>query len=186
MEGVSVIFIFVGYIAIRLMLGHHRTPTMRDKKRYQKLIDLLKNKDYTTVLQNLEGILSQNPQSAFCWALKAECHLALREYHQTILYADKALNIDYNLPETYYHKALACLHLGNTAGAMEELNKTIWYSREQHAEAFYHKGLLLYEAEDFDKALYAFEKATQLEHEQANYELLRLRNGVVNTKKSKK
>jgi tetratricopeptide (TPR) repeat protein len=90
------------------------------------------------------------------------------------------------LPETYYHKALTCLRLGNTEGAMEELNKTIWYSREQHAEAFYYKGILLYETEEFDKALYAFEKATQLGHEQANYEMIRLRNGVVNTKKSKK
>jgi len=179
MEAVCIGFVFIGYILLRLMLGHHRTPTMRDKKKHQDYINQVTNKEYTDVLPKLEKALLNTPESAICWLLKVACHLGLREYHQAILYADKARNIDDNLYEIYYYKALAYFHLSFFEEALAEFNKAIWYSREQCSDAFYYKGLLLLKYRENENACRVFEKAIKLGHEKANNALLRLRNNIL-------
>ena len=178
MESVGIIFIFVGYVIVRLMLGHHQTPTMRDRKLFATLIEAVGKKNFTETLPNIEQALEKKPESAICWALKAQCHLGLREYNQAIFYADKAVNIDPTLYETYHHKGLAYLKLGHYQDALTTFEKAVWYSREQFAEAFYYKGLMLLYLEEDEKAEYAFRQATKLGHELANFELIRLQNKV--------
>ncbi len=178
MESVGLIFIFVGYVLVRIMLGHHNTPTMRDRKQFQPLIAQVGKKQYAEVLPLIESALQKKPESALCWALKAQCHLGLKEYNQAVFYAEKAVNIDHTLYETYYHKALAYYELNDISNALCDLDKAIWYSREQFAAAFYHKGLILLELEEEQKAIDIFEKAIKLGHESANIALLRLQHRV--------
>ncbi len=179
MEAMLLGFVFIGYIILRLMLGHHRTPTMYDRKQYHIYVEAVAQKNYTMVLPAIEKILREKPRSAICWALKAEIHVGLREYHQAILYADKALNIDSSLFETHYNKALSYFYLGYSEEAIVACNKAIWYSREQHADAFYYKGILLLEIDDIEQARYVFEKAIKLGHEKANYAFLKLQNAFI-------
>lgn len=176
MESIGVIFIFVGYVIVRIMLGHHITPTLHDKKRYAQLLELVAQKKYTEALPTLHQKLQENENSAVCWALKAECHLGLREFHQAILYAEKALNLDTNLPETHYHKALAHLALGNESEARYAFDKAVWYSRNQHPDSLYYKGHFHLQKQEYDFASEAFEQAANLGHEQANFEALKLRH----------
>ena len=176
MEVFSIGFILIAYVLVRLLLGHHHTNTMRDRKIYKTYIKQVANKEYRSTLAKIDKILSIKPKSAICWALKAECHLGLGEYYQAILYADKALHLDYTLSELYFHKGIAYLHLNQITQALIEFDKTIWHTRDQHAVAYYHKGLVLLSFQEYDKAILAFERSAKLGNEQANYELLCLRN----------
>jgi tetratricopeptide (TPR) repeat protein len=176
MESIGIIFIFVGYVIVRIMLGHHITPTLHDRKRYAQLLALVAQKKYAEALPLIQQKLQENEDSAICWGLKATCHLGLREFHQAILYAEKALNLDANLPEIHYQKAMAHLALGHDAEAMYAFDKAVWYSRNQHPEALYHKGLFHLQKQEFDYASEAFQQAANLGHEQANFEALKLQH----------
>jgi tetratricopeptide (TPR) repeat protein len=176
MEGVSLIFVFVFYILIRLLLGHHRTPVMKDRRRYQAGIDLVAQGHYSEALQYFDKILLQNAHSAFAYTYKAECHWHLRNYHQTLHYADKALDIDYSLALCYQLKGLAYYHLEQIPAALTEFDKAVWQYLEKDAEAFYYRGVCHHSLEHYEKAEYDFNRAAKLGHEKANHCLLRMKN----------
>lgn len=178
MESVGIIFIFVGYVIVRLMLGHHQTPTMRDRKFFASLIAEVGKKNFAETLPKIEQILPKKPESSIGWALKAQCHLGLQEYNQAIFYAEKALNFDHTLYETYHHLGIAHYKLLRYQEGLAAFEKAIWYSREEFADAFYYKGLTLLHLQEDGKAEYAFERATKLAHELANFELMRLQHKV--------
>lgn len=174
MEAVSLSLIFVAYIGIRLLLGHHKTQAMKDRVKYSKGVDLVYANQYKEALQYFEGVLQQNPDSGLAWTFKAECHLHIGDFYTTLACADKALNIDYNLRDCYIFKGKALFELAQYEDALTEFDKAVWYFREKHPEAYFFRGLCHYELAKYEKAEYDFKKAVKLGDEDANYQLLKM------------
>ncbi|MDX2301264.1 MAG: tetratricopeptide repeat protein [Microscillaceae bacterium] len=169
METLSLVFIFGLYIGIRLFLGHHKTPAMKDRQKYQEGIALVYQKKYTEALDYFQKVLQKDPKSSIAWAFKSECNLYLDNLYQAIADAEKALNIDYSLSECYFYKGLAFYKLEMIEDALTEFEKAVWHFREKHPETFRYRGLCHVRLGRNEQAEKDFRRAIELGDEEANY-----------------
>lgn len=176
METLSIVFIFMAYIGIRLLLGHHRTPAMKDKKRYAGGIRLVQKKKYSEGLVYFKRRLQEDPKSAVVHACKGKCHFFMGDLHQALQAFQKALNTDYSLKECYLYTGKIYYQLEEYRDALTEFDKAVWHFREIHAEAFYWRALCQYQLKNFHKARYDFHKAANQGSEEANLFLLQLKS----------
>lgn len=176
MEVTLLFFIFVFYIVIRIMLGHHKDRSYRDKIKYEKGIHLFQIKSYQEALEYFQKKILQEPDSAIAIAYRGRCHLAMGNYYHALADCTKALNMDYNIKECYLDRGKAHYALQNFEEALSELNKAIWHSANTYAEAYRYRGLIAYHKGEYQKAIYDFKKAVELRDEDANYFLIRLAN----------
>ncbi len=174
MEALSLFLVLGLYVGIRLLLGHHKTPDMKDRARYAKGVQMVYQGEYQAAIDYFEKVLDKNSKSGLAWMYKAECHLRLEHYYQALANANKALDIDYHLRDCYLHKGIAFYKLGDIQEALTEFEKAVWHFREKHPETFRYRGICHYELGHFQKAEQDFEKAIQLGDEEANYYLLTL------------
>jgi tetratricopeptide (TPR) repeat protein len=176
MEVVAFLFAFVFYMIVRVLLGHHKNQSYRDRQKYKKGIHLIEIKNYQEAIEYFRKIIHSNPNSAIALAYRGRCHLAMKNYYHALADCSKALNIDYNLKECYLDKGKAHYALQNYQEAFCEFNKAIWHSGDKSAEAFRYRGLMNYHLGDYKKAENDFRNAVRLQDEDANYYLARLAN----------
>ncbi|MEO1653586.1 MAG: tetratricopeptide repeat protein [Bacteroidota bacterium] len=174
MEALTLFFILGSYIGVRLLLGHHKTPEMIDRRKFKEGVDLVYKRDYSQALLYFEKTLQKHPNSGLCWSFKAECNLYLNNYYQCIADANRALNIDYRLRDCYMNKGMAFYKLEMIEDALVEFDKAIWHFRERHPETFRYRGLCYDLLGNHEKAAYDFEKALKLGDEESNYYLLQM------------
>ncbi|NJO02379.1 MAG: hypothetical protein HC880_12445, partial [Bacteroidia bacterium] len=63
METLSLLFVFVFYIAIRVLLGHHKTPSMKDARKYRQGIKLVETRQYEQALAYFQQHAQLAPRS---------------------------------------------------------------------------------------------------------------------------
>lgn len=176
MEFLLFLFVFVFYIAARLLLGHHRNAKQIDTTKYKQGISWVEQKQYVKALHYFENILAENIHSGVAWAYRGRCHFELGNYYQALADCSKALDIDYSLRDCYLVKGKSLLALEEYQDAIWELDKAAWHFQENHAEIFRFRGLCYYKLEQYKKAQQDFNKAVLLQDEHANYFLLKMKN----------
>jgi len=174
MEGLSVFLIFVVYIGIRLLLGHHKDQTFRDTQKFREGIELVERHQYEEAFQYFNEVLAENPKSGVAWAYRCICHYQFENYYQALADATKAINIDYKLRDAYFIRGLCLYELENFQGAAIEFGKTLWHYRDKHPESFRYRALCYYELQNFQKSREDLEKAVRLGDEDANYFLIKI------------
>lgn len=182
MEALSLVFILGIYVGIRLLLGHHKTPSMRDREKYRKGVHLVYDREYEKALNYFKEVVKKAPKSGVAWAFKAECHLFLGDNYQTLDSASKALNIDYTLRDCYIYRGKAFLALEHYQDALTEFDLAIWHFRGKHPETFRYRGICYYHLNQYKKAEYDLKRAVKLGDEEANYHLLQMQHRL-NVKK---
>ncbi|MCU0446104.1 MAG: tetratricopeptide repeat protein [Microscillaceae bacterium] len=169
MEAVAMMIFMSLVIGISLAFGVHKTPAMRDEKRYAAGIRLVGLQKYLEALAYFEQIIKKHPHSGVAWSYRAECHLALGDYHQAIMACEKAIQLDYTLAYCYLFKGIALYHLQEYPDARDELSNAIWHFREKHPDAFKYRGLCHYALQNFGLAESDLQRAYRLGDEDAHY-----------------
>jgi tetratricopeptide (TPR) repeat protein len=169
MEAVAVMLFLIIYAGLLLAFGAHKTPLMRDEKRYQTGIRLVENQKYTEALVYFDNVLQKKPNSALAWSYKAECHWAMKEYYQCIVACNRALRIDYSVRDCYLFRGVANYELEEWEDALADFEKAVWHFREKHPEAFKYRGLTHYQLGHYEKASQDYARAFALGDEEAYY-----------------
>lgn len=175
METLSLVFVFVLYIWVRLLLGHHLTPTIKDRRKYAPGIKLVDEQQYEEGLKYFNRILSHRHDSGVVWAYRSICQLEEGNHYQALADANKALDIDYTLRECYLVKGKAFLALEDYEQAQTEFSKAVWHYREKNSETFRLRALAHYYQDKISEAEYDLKRAQKLGDEEANLLLLQIR-----------
>ncbi|OJJ14433.1 hypothetical protein BKI52_42380 [marine bacterium AO1-C] len=173
MEVLLIGFVFVGYILIRLMLGHHITQTIKDQRKFQPGIELVNQEKYEEALQYFDPILTKRPESAVAWLYKAKCNFGLGNLYEAIYDCDKVANYDYSLSECYLIKGKALYTLEEYQDAHDEFARAVWFFTDK-AEPYRWKGLANYQMNKISEAKTDFRRAVGFEDEDANHYLLKM------------
>ncbi len=173
MEVLLIGFVFVGYIMIRLMLGHHLTQTFKDTKKFQSGIDLVNEEKYTEAIQYFDNVLTKKPESAVAWLYKAKSNYVLGNMYETIYDCDKVANYDYSLSDCYLIKGKALYALEEYQDAHDEFARAVWFFTDK-AEPYRWKGMCNLQLQKKEDAKTDFRRAIGFEDEDANYYLLKM------------
>ncbi|NJL13236.1 MAG: tetratricopeptide repeat protein [Microscillaceae bacterium] len=162
------------YIGIRLLLGHHKTPEMKDREKYREGVRLVYANRFEEARDYFTKVIEKNPQSGLAWAFRAEANYRLGNLYQCIADCSRATKIDYTLRNSYLFKGMALYDLGEYQEAIPELDMAIWQFREKHPETFRYRGLCFYALGQTQKARQDLLKAQARGDEEANYLLMHL------------
>ncbi|HAS46983.1 MAG TPA: hypothetical protein DCS93_41250 [Microscillaceae bacterium] len=173
MEVLLIGFVFVGYILVRLMLGHHITQTNKDQKKFQPGIEMAAKKRYKLAIQYFDSVLEKHPKSAVAWLYKAKCNFELHNFYEAIYDCDKAANYDYSLSECYLIKGKALYILEEYQDAHDEFARAVWFYTDK-AEPYRWKGLANHQMNKVKEAEADFKRAVNFDDEDANHYLLRM------------
>jgi tetratricopeptide (TPR) repeat protein len=176
MEMLLIGLVFVLTILLCVLLGYHRTPFMKDLKKYKQGVEWVHQKKYEQAIVYFHDISSNHPNSALSYVYLAFCHLQLRNFHQCIHYANQALTLDSNLADAYYYTGLAYFNISEWSNALTAFDKAVWHSCDLNSDAIFYRGVCHLHLENFEKAESDFQKSTKLGHENANQYLLRMKN----------
>lgn len=177
MESFAIFSVFFIYIGVRLALGHHKTPEMRDRVLYKKGFELLFNREYAEAKDYFSHKIQQKPQSSIALMCRGKANFLLGNYYQTLSDCGKALKINQSLAEAYFWQARAYTETQEYDNAMETYTKGIWHFREGNAEIFRYRGLLYLLLNEIEKANEDFKQAIKLGDEDAVYLLKKEKKG---------
>lgn len=168
--------IFFGLIlGISVLLGLHKTPSMKDRKKYKKGVTLYTNGDFAKALEFFNKVLKKNKHSAVIWAFKGLCHLEMNDYYQALYASKEALKVDYELKEAYFTSGLAYYYLNNFSLAKSNLELANWYyPKSDLILILKYQSLCEKKLGNFNQAKDFLKQARDLGDEEANYELLKI------------
>ncbi len=175
MEAVSIFSLLGIYIGIRLLLGHHKTQSMKDVEKYKEGVKLILADNYSEAHVYFGKIIQQDPQCGIAWGYRAEANYRLGNTYQCIADCNRALSIDYQLSDCYLFRGLALYDLKEYQDALTEFDLAVWHFREKHPETFRYRGLCYYALGKHKEAKYNFQRAQKLGDEEANYYLMQIR-----------
>lgn len=176
METFSFVLIFVAYIGVRLLLGHHKDKTYKDKKKHQKGITLVSNGENQKAINYFNEVIKNDKRCGVAWAYRGEANFNLGNLYLTLADCTKAVNLDNSLRHCYLTRGKALYELGNFENALIDFNKAIWYYKSESIEAFRWRGLCYQQLENYEEASKDFREAARLGDEEANYFLLKIKN----------
>ncbi len=175
MESFAIFFVFFFYIWVRLALGHHKTPEMRDERLYKEGFALIFEKEYQKAKEYFVEKIQFNPKSSLAWLHKGKCNFLLGNYYQALADCQNAIKINHSLAEAYFWQARAFVEIQEYENALETFNKGIWHFREGNAEIFRHRGLLFLMLNETEKANEDFKQAVKLGDEDSVYLIQKLK-----------
>lgn len=135
---------------------------------WQDLCQLqIRAETYDQALEACEQAIALEPKNADVWTLHSGLLVALERYPEAIASANRALNFneDYSLAIAY--QCLAYLALEQPETALDHCNTALkvngHWGDKNPAIAWFHRGLILAQDQDYDQALVAYERAALLE-----------------------
>ncbi|MES2388599.1 MAG: tetratricopeptide repeat protein [Bacteroidota bacterium] len=139
METLVLLFLVIIFIVLKLLIFGTGDKLARDKKKFAPGIKLCTGREYVRALAWFSDAVAANPESALAWAMRGRCHLACGNLYASLGDLSRALSLESNLPDAYLDKGKALYKLEDYDAALLELDKAVWYFRE-NAEAFRFRG----------------------------------------------
>ncbi|MGF7217682.1 tetratricopeptide (TPR) repeat protein [Spirosoma lacussanchae] len=136
MEVALVSVLFVLYLTIRYYLVDHDTPTDKDRKRFQKGIDLILKREIEEAHRYFDDAVRQYPKSALAYACRGKCQLAQQNYYSAIYDLTQAVNRDNTLADCYLDRGIAFYQIEQYTDAFREFDKAVWHFRDEKADAY--------------------------------------------------
>jgi tetratricopeptide (TPR) repeat protein len=175
MEAVSIFSLLGFYVLIRVLLGHHKTKSMKDTEKYKEGVKLIFADNFKDAHIYFSNIIQKDPQCAIAWGYRAEANYRLDNLYQCIADCNRAISIDYQLSDCYLFKGMALYDLEDFQDALTEFDLAVWHFREKHPETFRYRGLSHFALGNHEKAKYDFQRALKLGDEEANYYLMQIK-----------
>ncbi len=127
---------FVLYLTIRFYLVDHDTPADKDRKRFQKGIDLLSERNTEEAHQYFDEAVRQHPNSALAYACRGKCQLARQNHFSAIYDLTQALSRDNTLADCYLDRGIAYHQTEQFTEAFREFDKAVWFFRDEKPDAY--------------------------------------------------
>lgn len=109
------------------------------------------------------------PNSPHCYEMKGSIYYYQEEYKKALEYFEKAKNLGLVTSKNLYFKMAHCYNLLNdNKKSLEYLNKEIFLDKKD-AYAYFRKGFVLYELEEYENALTTFLEADKLDPNNKDY-----------------
>jgi tetratricopeptide (TPR) repeat protein len=136
MEIALLILLLIPYMAIHYWLTDHDTPADKDRKRFQRGLTLLRDREYEEAFTFFNETVRLYPKSAIAYALRAKCQLALGNQYSAIYDLTQAISRDNTLADCYLDKGQAHYQLTEYVDAFREFDKAVWYFRDEQPDAY--------------------------------------------------
>lgn len=172
MEVAVLSLLFVLYLTIRYYLVDHDTPTDKDRKRFQKGIDLVDGRAFDEAHHYFDDAIRQYPKSALAHAYRGKCQLAQQNYYSAIYDLTQALSRDNTLAECYLDRGIAFYSIEEYQNAFREFDKAVWHFRDQQPDAYRWRALARIQVRQLPQAENDLRRAVALGDENSFHLLL--------------
>ncbi|MFD2569313.1 tetratricopeptide repeat protein [Spirosoma soli] len=173
MEVALLSLLFVLYLTIRYYLMDHDTPADKDRKRFRKGIDLVKNRDISEAHSYFDEAVRQYPKSAIAYAYRGKCQLAQENYYSAIYDLTQAVNRDNTLAECYLDRGIAFYQIEEFQNAFREFDKAVWHFRDEKPDAYRWRALARIQVRQLPQAENDLRRAVSLGDENSFHLLLK-------------
>ncbi len=172
MEVVLLSLLFVIYMTIRYYLMDHDTSADKDRKRFQKGIELVENRDFTEAHHYFDEAIQQYPKSAITYAYRGKCQLIQENYFSAIYDLTQAINRDNTLADCYLDRGIAFYHTAEYQQAFREFDKAVWYFHDDQPDAYRWRALARIQVRQLPQAENDLRRAVALGDENSFHLLL--------------
>jgi tetratricopeptide (TPR) repeat protein len=176
METFSVVIVFAFFLWIAILLGLHKTRSMKDMVKYKKILELIVARSYAEAIVDIDQSLKKDINSPILWFYRSVSNFELDNLYQAISDSIKATNLDYNLKDCYLIKGRSLYSLSHYDEAILAFNLAIWHFKNSRPDVYRYRGLCYYELGENLLAEKDFIIAAQLKDEEANYYLYQMRS----------
>ena len=164
--------LFVLYLTIRFFLVDHDTPADKDRKRFQKGIDLLNQRNTEEAHRYFDDAVRQYPKSALAYACRGKCQLAQQNHFSAIYDLTQALNRDNTLADCYLDRGIAYHQTEQFTEAFREFDKAVWFFRDEKPDAYRWRALARIQLRQLPQAENDLRRAVTLGDENSFHILL--------------
>lgn len=171
MESVLLLLLAIPYVILRYVLSDHETPADKDRRRFAEGIGLAQARQFDEALAYFTLIAQQFPKSAVVHLFKGRCNLGLGNYFSAIYDFSVSLQLDNTISEAYLLKGQAHYHTREFQQSFLELDKAVWHTRGQNADALRWRALARLTLGQTEQSRQDLEKALALGDENAAFHL---------------
>lgn len=172
MEVVLLGLLFAIYLTIRFFLMDHDSPSDKDRKRFQKGIELVETRKFSDAHSYFDDAVRQYPKSAIAYAYRAKCQLVQENYYSAIYDLTQAINRDNTLAECYLDRGIAYYHTADYQQAFREFDKAVWHFRDEKPDAYRWRALARIQVRQLPQAENDLRRAVSLGDENSFHLLL--------------
>ncbi len=170
---ITLLGLFFGiYIVIRFYLMDHDTPSDKDRKRFQKGIEQVQNRDFTDAYTYFDDAIRQHPKSAIAYAYRGKCQLVQKNYFSAIFDLTQAINRDNTLADCYLDRGIAYYYTNEFQQAFREFDKAVWHFRDEQPDAYRWRALARIQVRQLPQAENDLRRAISLGDENSFHLLL--------------
>ncbi|MCY7351918.1 MAG: hypothetical protein LH606_14830 [Cytophagaceae bacterium] len=171
MESVLLLLLAIPYIILRYMLSDHETAVDKDRLRFAEGISLVQARQFDEALAYFTLVAQQFSKSAIVHVYKGRCNLGLGNHFSAIYDFTVSQQLDNTIPEAYLFKGQAHYHVREFHQAFLELDKAVWHTRSQNADALRWRALSRLTLGQSEQSKQDLEKAFALGDENAAFHL---------------
>lgn len=124
---------------------------------------LVKTLYYSGAYTDVTRVLEINPKNAEAHKLMGQMALAENDLWAALNHFNSAIFLNPDDINLYYHRAIVMGTIGNSFGAISDLNHVI-SKRRDFNQAYYNRGILFMRSHQFNKAIEDFDKAEELDY----------------------
>jgi tetratricopeptide (TPR) repeat protein len=172
MEVALLSLLFVLYLTIRYYVTDHDTPADKDRKRFQKGIDLVQKRNMVEAHHYFDEAVRQHPKSAIAYAYRGKCQLAQQNYYSAIYDLTQAVSRDNTLAECYLDRGIAFYEIEEFQNAFREFDKAVWHFRDEQPDAYRWRALARIQVRQLPQAESDLRRAVSLGDENSFHLLL--------------
>jgi tetratricopeptide (TPR) repeat protein len=156
MKHVLLFFLSISFGLLRsqdtVKVALNLNPEQLAEQDYNKGLEALKKNDSYSAIDLFSKCLFTKPGFDKALANRAIAYTNIKKYSEALVDINKAITITPQNPDNYFNKSVIFLRLNLKDSQNVALDNCLKLNGE-HAEASYYKGLLSFEAGDFDKAI---------------------------------
>ncbi|WP_019986405.1 tetratricopeptide repeat protein [Rudanella lutea] len=172
MEVALLSLLFIPYLVIKYFFTDHDTPSDKDRKRFGKGLELLKNRDTQEAFAFFDEAVRQHPKSAIAYASRGRCQLWQENYYSAIYDLTQAINRDNTLGECYLDRGIAYYRTHQFPEAFREFDKAVWHLRDEQPDAYRWRALARIQLRQLQQAENDLRRAVMLGDENS-FQILR-------------
>ena len=158
------------YLLGRLIFGRWEPRSVKDERRLQEGIGLLKRRQYHEALAYFAHVLILEPDCPIALVSRARCYFGLGELYLALADCSHAAEIDQEVPGVYLLKGQIFYQLKDYQEAFVYFDKAVWFCRDD-AAGYRWRALTYLQLENPGRAIQDFQKAVALGDEDANFYL---------------
>ena len=172
MEVTLLCLLFGIYLTIRYYLVDHDTDADKDRKRFQKGIALVDDRNIPEAYTYFDNAVRQYPKSAIAYAYRGKCQIAQENYYSAIYDLTQAISRDNTLADCYLDRGMAYYYTNEFQQAFREFDKAVWHFRDEQPDAYRWRALARIQLRQLPQAENDLRRAVSLGDENSFHLLL--------------